>query len=312
MPQLPLSLPRVSRPLLLLALAMLVLACAALAGIALDPRTVTGAPAWLKPLKFSLSICIYALGFGWLLGQVQGRPRLVRVAALVSAAALWAEIALIALQAARGVPSHFNVSTTFDNVVFQTMAVGILTLWVSQIAIAVVLVRQRFEDAALGHALRLGLLITILGAGVGWLMTVPSAAQIAEMQRGLRALAGAHSVGGPDGGPGLWLLGWSRDHGDLRVPHFVGLHALQLLPLLALALQRIPGLAARARSRLVLAGAASYLGLVLITLQQALRGQPLISLDRITAWALAAWIVGTAAAAALALAPPRAAEVAPR
>jgi hypothetical protein len=118
--------------------------------------------------------------------------------------------------------------------------------------------------------------ITIAGAFVGGLMTGPTNAQLAEARAsGRLALAGAHTVGAPDGGPGLPVTGWSTQHGDLRVPHFVGLHALQVLPLLTFVAVRRRDEAAR--TRLTLAVAATY-GLVFVVLLiQALRGLPLIS-----------------------------------
>jgi hypothetical protein len=84
------------------------------------------------------------------------------------------------------------------------------------------------------------------------------------------------------------LLGWDTTGGDLRIPHFIGLHALQVLPLLALALTLLPAtarLAEQARVRLVLIGAAGYAGLFALTLWQALRGQPLTAPDL---WTIAA------------------------
>ena len=81
--------------------------------------------------------------------------------------------------------------------------------------------------------------LTIVGALTGPLMTRPTAAQLADARAGARmTISGAHSVGGPDGGPGVPVTGWSREHGDLRVPHFIGLHAIQVLALIAVGLRR--------------------------------------------------------------------------
>ena len=57
---------RASRPLTAVGLGMLVVFVLSLAGVALDPRVITGAPAWLKPAKFAISTAIYALTLAWL------------------------------------------------------------------------------------------------------------------------------------------------------------------------------------------------------------------------------------------------------
>ena len=118
--------------------------------------------------------------------------------------------------------------------IFGTMGSAIVVQTLVGVAVAVALWRQTFADRALGWALRLGLAISIVGAAIGGLMTRPTDAQLAEARAtGRMAVVGAHTVGAPDGGPGVPGTGWSREHGDLRVPHFLGLHAMQALPLLA-------------------------------------------------------------------------------
>jgi hypothetical protein len=97
----------------------------------------------------------------------------------------------------------------------------------------------------------------------------------------------------PDGGPGLPITRWSTAGGDLRVPHFLGLHALQALPLLAWFLER----RRRPAARPVIAAAVAWLGLVAVTLAQALRGQPLFSLDAVTLAAAGTVLVCTFAIA---------------
>jgi hypothetical protein len=81
----------------------------------------------------------------------------------------------------------------------------------------------------------------------------------------------------------------------MRVPHFVGLHALQVLPVLALALRRRGWLESQ-RVRAVMAAAAAHAGLFLVLLAQALRGQSVLQPDAVTLAMLAAVVVASAAA----------------
>jgi hypothetical protein len=110
-------------------------------------------------------------------------------------------------------------------------------------------------------------------------------------------------VGVPDGGPGLAFVGWSTTGGDLRIGHFVGMHALQVLPLLAAGLAAVgrDRLDEAARVRIVQIAAAAYAGFVVLVTWQALRGQPLLAPDAITIAALAALLLGAGAALAASL-----------
>jgi hypothetical protein len=130
---------------------------------------------------------------------------------------------------------------------------------------------------------------------MGGLMTRPTGDQLAAA-RATHVMpgAGAHTVGAADGGPGLPGTGWSREHGDLRVPHFLGLHAVQILPLLALLVGRRVASAAR-RRHAVLVVAVSYAMLFVILLAQALGGESVILPGPATLAALAACVAATAA-----------------
>jgi hypothetical protein len=161
------------------------------------------------------------------------------------------------------------------------------------VAVAVALWRQRFTDRPLGWALRLGMIVTILGALTGPLMTRPTAEQLTDARAGRgMPIIGAHTVGAPDGSPGVPLTGWSREHGDLRVPHFIGLHSIQALALLAVGLRwwRRPE---AVRVRAVLAAAASYALLFVLLLWAALRGQSIVAPDATALASLAIWALVT-------------------
>jgi hypothetical protein len=280
------------------ALLMVGALAAFLVGMVADPRVVTGAPAWLKPAKFAASTAIYMFTLAWIFGYLSDWPRVRRLVGRATVAIFVSEVAVIALQAWRGTTSHFNFSTPLDAALFSFMGAAIVIQTVLSVLVAVALWRQPFQDRALGWALRLGLVITIMGASTGGLMTRPTEAQLAQVAATSQMpIIGAHTVGGPDGGPGLPGTGWSVEHGDLRVPHFIGLHALQILPVLAWLLWRRRVDDAR-RARFVVAAGGSYAGLFVILLWQALRGQSLVNPDVLTLVVLLVWgaLVGVATA----------------
>jgi len=279
---------------------MLPVLAGAVAGLAFDPTVIAGAPAWLKPAKFAVSIAIYTLTLAWIFTFLPAWPRTRRVIGWATALTMVLEMGIIGTQAWRGTTSHFNVSTPADGIAFGVMGAAIVAQTLSTIAVAVALWRTRFADRSLGWALRFGMALTIAGALTGGLMTRPTAAQLDAARAGAHmTTAGAHTVGGPDGGPGLPGTGWSTEHGDVRVPHFVGLHALQALAIVALLLGRA-GLRDKVRERLVLVAAASYAGLFGILLIQAFRGVPLVAPDSATLVQLTTWAIATVAAASLA------------
>ncbi len=283
-----------SPPLTAVGALMLVVAGASLLGILVDPRIITGAPAWLKPFKFAVSTAIYSLTLAWIFGSLPDWPRVRRVVGWTTAIVFVLEVAIIDAQAWRGTTSHFNVSTTLDAMLFSVMGVAIVLQTLVSVTVAVALWRHRFTDRPLGWALRLGMTLTIVGAFTGSLMTRPTAAQLADARAGARmTIAGAHSVDGTDGGPGVPVTGWSREHGDLRVPHFIGLHAIQALALIAVGLRRWRRPDA-VRVKATLAAAASYASLFLLLLSQALRGQSLTAPDALASiliWAVATMLV---------------------
>ncbi|MFD5070571.1 hypothetical protein ACFWNC_21935 [Streptomyces sp. NPDC058369] len=279
-------------------------------GLLADDRVLAGTAIWAKPFKFAVSFVVYALSLAWMLTLVTRGRRTGWWAGTVVTLASLGEMVIITGQVIRGKRSHFNVATPFDAMLFQVMAVTVVVLWAGTLVVAVLLLRARIADRAAALAIRAGVLLALAGAGLGFLMTQPTPEQRAANRRGTADVIGAHAVGVPDGGPSMPLTGWSTTGGDLRIPHFVGMHALQILPLFLLALvalaPRVPRLRdARVRLRLVRVASGAYAGLVALVLWQALRGQPLVHPDGATLAAAALVVAATAAGAYAALRPAR-------
>ena len=129
------------------------------------------------------------------------------------------EVLYIAIQAFRKMPSHYNVSTPFYSAMFIVMAIAatIVTLWTAYIGILFFI--QDFKELSTHYlwGIRLGIFIFVIFSFQGFLM-------------GSRM---SHTVGANDGTPGIPFLNWSKNFGDLRIVHFFGMHALQMIPFLS-------------------------------------------------------------------------------
>lgn len=218
-----------------------------------DSRQVLGLNVWIKPFKFALSIWLYLWTLAWLMADLRlsGRAAISAIAALT----MILEIALIAFQAFRGRPSHFNTATPLDITIFGTMGVVIVinSLAIFFLTLQAFSPQTHLPDTYLA-GIRTGLVLFLAGSAIGAYMS-PTL---------------SHTVGAPDGGPGLPLLNWSTQFGDLRVAHFVGLHAIQILPLLGWTLR------ASAPAWTIYAAASLYATATLLTFLQAIRAIPLI------------------------------------
>lgn len=238
-----------------------------LIALGIDDRLLNGVSVWDKPVKFELAlivnyITLLALARA-LLPAGTARPRL-RLAALVVTIASSYEIAYIALQAARGLASHFNQSTPLDSLAYGAMGAGATALVAG---IFVFGLEFRAAPAPRGsEGLRLG---AVLGLCFGAALTLITASVMSSGQ-----VSVGHWVGGAlSDAKGLPLVGWSTTGGDLRVPHFFATHMMQALPVLGFAADRI---APKLASPIVKAGLALAAAVVVATFVQALRGHALL------------------------------------
>lgn len=182
-----------------------------------DSREVMGVNAWIKPMKFMVSITIYLVTVALLMGHIE-RPRwAVRTIAWGISSCMVVETTLIFMQAGRGVRSHFNVMTPFDAGVFSIMGLGVI-IDSLLMALMLCLFFRRDVELAPPHlwGIRIGIVMFLLGGIVG----------------GWMSSQGGHTIGSEDGGPGLPFLNWSMTGGDLRIGHALGLHGLQVMPIL--------------------------------------------------------------------------------
>ncbi|MEL6389197.1 MAG: hypothetical protein AAFQ02_03490 [Bacteroidota bacterium] len=233
-----------------------------LIGIIVDPREVMGINPWIKPTKFFLSTTALVFTMGWFMFDLRlTRPRWIKVISWTYVIGLLIENIIITLQASRGVRSHFNYSTAMDGALFGAMGlfIGIITL--ATTVLFVLFLIHRGGNPIHNFAVRISLLLHLVGSWIG----------------GVMISRGGHAVGIVDGGEGIPFLNWSTLGGDLRIGHFLGLHAIQAIPLFSYWIRTKFSFAPTTQFILTALFSAIYAGLISWCYMNAMNGVPLLA-----------------------------------
>jgi hypothetical protein len=226
-----------------------------------DSRLVMGINVWIKPIKFAVSIAVYVWTVAWFLEYLHLPSWANRIISWGISISMLTEIACIAAQAARGTTSHYNVNSPFDAAIFSTMGAMIAINSVLALVLLILFCVARPEvPRPYLWGIRWGLVIFLAASAIGRVMLAH----------------GAHSVGVKDGGPGLPIVNWSTKGGDLRAAHFLGLHALQVLPIIAFRIGRHKSWPTNLKTAYVFALSGAYAVFIAVLYFQAIQGLPLI------------------------------------
>jgi hypothetical protein len=226
-----------------------------------DTVQVGGRYRLIKPLNFTISMAMYLATVVILLDYLRVSMRWKKAIGWGVSTCLLTAITCITMQAARGTTSHFNNSTPFDTVVSSVMDIVDPLNGVFVVVLLIFALQGKYDvsrSSQLGIAF--GLLIFIVGSAIG----------------GIMVAHGQSVVGVAPEGPGLPVVNWSTTGGDLRVAHFLGIHALQVLPIGGWLIHRLNVLPIRTKPAAVVAVSAGYVLLMGFVFMQAMNGVPLV------------------------------------
>ena len=233
-----------------------------------DPRLLSGVSVWTKPFKFALSLSVYFATLLWCWQFVPETARRTLSAKwLVFIPTFWAlaEMVYITYQGALGEHSHFNNSSTFHSIAYSLMGLGAVSLVSVLVWLAWVIARHNPVSSPLTLSIVIGLVLTfVLGGGFG----------------GYLSSQGGHWVNAAaTDANGVWFFKWATDGGDLRVAHFFGMHAMQVIPAFGLLVsaQTPRRLSPHVSLALVAAFSMAYAAFSCMTFWRAVQGQPFMS-----------------------------------
>ena len=236
----------------------------------LDPNLLAAESVWLKPFKFGMSLTLYGASLLLVSAYLKMSTALKRASILACAGAA-VELAALFLHAFRSA-NYSSLNSPLDTALWLLIKLAIMPVASASIVMLVLLMRQKDLPPVLGSSLRWGLALAIAGFVPGLIMLLPDSIQhIFSAHKSLTPVSMHSAV------HTLPFPGWHTQSGDLRAAHFLGLHALQIMPLIAIVIDRLAFLPILRRKILISISGYSYFLLLLLLTWEALRGEPVFA-----------------------------------
>lgn len=224
-----------------------------------DSTTILGINRWIKPMKFFVSIAVFVWTAAIYLSFLKDQVRSVRFISWGMIFVFVVEMVIVVMQAARGTTSHFNIANALDGMLFSIMGSAIVFNTILAAYLLYLYFKAEFDlPESIVWGMRLGLILFLA----------------ASFEGGYMSAKVGHAVGVADGGAGLPVVNWSTKGGDLRVAHFIGMHAFQAVPFFAYTLKKYK---IKSATFATFVFAAVYFGVFTAVFVQALLGKPLFA-----------------------------------
>ena len=224
-----------------------------------DSTEILGINRWIKPMKFFVSITIFVWTVAIYLNFLKDAAKSARFISWGMIFVFFVEMFIVLMQAARGTTSHFNIKTPLDGILFAVMGIAIVFNTILAAYLLYLYLKAEIDlPKAIVWGMRLGLILFLASSFEGGYMSAQT----------------GHAVGVTDGGAGLPVVNWSTNGGDLRVAHFIGMHAFQAVPFFAYTLEKYK---VKSATFATFVFAAVYFAVFTAVFVQALLGKPLFA-----------------------------------
>lgn len=249
---------------------LLVTMVAHIAALVITGGPVSGPVSLRKPATFAEAGWLISWSAAAILPRLQTRAwqrHLIGASVILFSVG---ETAIMAVQAWRGVPSHYNFSTPLDAALMRVGAGGTAAIFlIGTVVLLVSAVRSRDIAASLRLGIVAGIVVLIIGCVIGFVM-ISNNSGVYQGSIGAGFTRQTAAYLGPSAatvGPQYLLLRPATAGGDLVAPHVIAIHGLVLLAVPAVALTRTAMTRGRQLRLVVITVASVAIGMALLLLQ---------------------------------------------